>query len=136
MLKEMEKLEQERLKEEAEIKAALQKELKYNKYLEQQRVKLQEHQKQKVLETEKEKQQQAKKAKQERLERQKQLEEHEKKKKKIAEYKQKKLLTEELLANADLDGMSNDDYTPDDVMSLGSNEEEANAVMDQMIQQY
>lgn len=30
MLKEMEKLEQERVKEEQEIKAALQKELKYN----------------------------------------------------------------------------------------------------------
>lgn len=43
MLKEMEKLEQERLKEEAEIKAALEKELKYNRYLEQQREKLQEH---------------------------------------------------------------------------------------------
>jgi hypothetical protein len=34
MLKEMEQLENERLKEEAEIKAAIQKELKYSKYLE------------------------------------------------------------------------------------------------------
>lgn len=40
MLKEMEQLENERLKEEAEIKKALQKELKYNQYLEKQRDKL------------------------------------------------------------------------------------------------
>ena len=43
MLKEMEKLEQDRLKEEADIQAALEKELKYNRYLVQQREKLQEH---------------------------------------------------------------------------------------------
>lgn len=78
--------------------------------------------------------------------RQKEAREHERKKKMIADYKQKKLLTEELLANADLDGFSdNDDYTLKQVqpdtskgfeMDEDSNEEEANAVMDQMIEQY
>jgi len=41
MLKEMDQLEQERLKEETDIKKALAKELKYNQYLEKQREKLQ-----------------------------------------------------------------------------------------------
>jgi hypothetical protein len=50
----------------------------------------------------------------------------ERKKKEIADYKQKKIMTEELLANADLD-ISGDDY---------SDEEDANAIMDQMIQEY
>lgn len=35
----------------------------------------------------------------------------EKKKRMIADYKVKKLYTEELLANADLDGISDDDYS-------------------------
>ena len=39
----MQLLEQERLKEEAEIKAALDKELKFNQYLEKQREKLKDH---------------------------------------------------------------------------------------------
>jgi len=48
----------------------------------------------------------------------------------IQEYKQKKLATEELLANADLselEGGHHDSY---------SDEGEANAVMDQMIEEY
>lgn len=65
---------------------------------------------------------------------------HENKKKMIAEYKQKKLLTEELLANADLDGISGggqDEYSNARFdLEDDSNEEDANAVMDQMIEQY
>ena len=57
----------------------------------------------------------------------------------IADYKHKKLITEELLANADLDGIS-DGAGYDDGKFEGSdnesNEEEANQVMDQMIEQY
>jgi len=52
----------------------------------------------------------------------------------IAEYKQKKLITEELLANADLDGISDGDEgysnAKFDDSGAESNEDEANAVMD------
>lgn len=59
----------------------------------------------------------------------------------IADYKVKKLMTEELMANADLDGISdnNQDYYQNqkfDDSGNESNEEDANAVMDQMIEQY
>jgi len=66
-----------------------------------------------------------KKAKERKL---KEKKDHEATKKMIQEYKQRKLATEELLANADLDdleGELNDSY---------SDEGEANAVMDQMIE--
>ena len=53
--------------------------------------------------------------------------EHERKKKQIAEYKQKKLITEELLANADLDDVS---------YGQSSNEEDADKLMNEMIEQY
>ncbi len=43
MMKEIEMLEQERAREEAELQAARDKELKYAIYLEKQRVKLAEH---------------------------------------------------------------------------------------------
>jgi hypothetical protein len=55
----------------------------------------------------------------------------------IADYKVKKLMTEELLANADLDGISdNNEYQHQKFDDSGneSNEEDANAVMDQMIE--
>ena len=50
----------------------------------------------------------------------------------IADYKQKKLITEELLANADLDDISNENYGArqgnfDD--ETASNEEDADALM-------
>jgi len=67
--------------------------------------------------------------------------EHEQKKKMIADYKQKKLITEELLANADLDSISQENENfgargggfDDDV---ASNEDDADAIMNQMIEQY
>jgi hypothetical protein len=57
----------------------------------------------------------------------------------IADYKVKKLMTEELLANADLDGISDNNnysYQKEKFNDSGneSNEEDANAVMDQMIE--
>jgi len=131
----------ERMKEESELKQAYMKELKYNKYLEQQREKLQEHkQKQSLDEARKRrKEEDIKKKEKERLA--KEAREHERKKKMIAEYKQKKLITEELLANADLDSISqeNENYGArgggfdDDV---ASNEDDADALMNQMIEQY
>jgi hypothetical protein len=62
----------------------------------------------------------------------------------VHDYKQKKLITEELLANADLDNFMEPAAaavggTTHDVFDLEgdeSNEEEANAVMDQMMEQY
>ena len=141
MLQEMEQLEIERMKEEAELKQAYMKELKYNKYLEQQREKLQEHkQKQSLDEVRKRrKEEELKKKEKDRLS--KEARDHEQKKKMIAEYKQKKLITEELLANADLDSISqeNENYGArgggfdDDAVS---NEDEADAIMNQMIEQY
>lgn len=60
------------------------------------------------------------------------------KKKMIADYKVKKLMTEELLANADLDGISGQDNYGHAQNDSGaeSNEEDANAVMEQMMKQY
>lgn len=43
MLQEMEKLEEERMKEEEQIRKAMEKELKYSRYLEQQKSKLDEY---------------------------------------------------------------------------------------------
>lgn len=77
--------------------------------------------------------------KKEKEQKRKEARDHENKKKMIAEYKQKKLLTEELLANADLDGISGgqDEYSNAKFdLEDDSNEEDANAVMDQMIEQY
>ena len=58
----------------------------------------------------------------------------------IADYKVKKLMTEELLANADLDGISGQDNygggQAHNDSGAESNEEDANAVMEQMMQQY
>ncbi len=131
MLKEMEQLENERLKEEAEIKAAIQKELKYAKYLEQQRDKLENHRLQKMQESSKLKKDEEKQKKKERQRMLKEQQEQEQKKKMIEQYKQKKLITEELLANADLDVISGEDnYGGFDNDGNESNEEEANAVMD------
>ena len=59
MMQEMEALEAERLKEEQELKAAYQKELKYNKYLEDQRSKLAEHRMKKAEEQQKKAEQDA-----------------------------------------------------------------------------
>lgn len=77
----------ERMREEAELKQAYNKELKYNKYLVQQREKLQEfRQKQALEETKKKrKEEEAKKKEKERVARE--AKEHEEKKKMIAEYK-------------------------------------------------
>lgn len=140
MLKEMEQLEIERMKEEAELKQAYMKELKYNKYLEQQREKLQEHKQKQSLEEVKKrrKDEEAKKKEKERLA--KEAREQEKKKKMIADYKQKKLITEELLANADLDDISQGDDGAYEAAKVDdetvSNEEDADALMNQMIEQY
>jgi len=87
----------------------------------------------KVLEqTKKQKdEEKAKKKEKERL--LKEQRDHELQKKMIIDYKQKKLITEELLANADLDGISGgDDYQQHQFDDSGneSNEDDANAVMD------
>lgn len=133
MLKEMEKLEQERQKEELEIKQALQKEQKYNQYLEKQRGKLQEHRELQVLSKAKDNDQERQEKRKERERLAKEQRDQEKKKKMVQDYKQKKLITEELLANADLDNFMEPTSHNQDVFDLEgdeSNEEEANAVMD------
>ena len=74
------------------------------------------------------------KRKKERAARQKEKEDHEKKKRMIQDYKQNKLVTEDLLQNADLDGFGA--YGRMHPGGEESDEEEANQVMDQMLEQY
>lgn len=104
----MEKLEIERAKEEQEIKQSLQKEQKYNQYLEKQRSKLQEHREVQVIDKRKDvdAERDAKRKEKDRI--QKEARDQEKKKRMVADYKQKKLITEDLLANADLDNFIGD----------------------------
>lgn len=78
---------------------------------------------------EKEIREEEQKKKKEKLQRQKEKQDHEKKKKLIQDYKQNKLVTEDMLANADLDGFgAYGQHQPDG--SDMSDEEEAQQVMD------
>lgn len=94
--------------------------------MEKQKLKLAEHQQKQVLVRQQELREEESKKKKERQQRQKQQQEHEKKKKMIQDYKVNKLVTEDLLANADLDGFGN--YG--EGQEASSDEEEANQVMD------
>ena len=141
MNQEIAQLEQERQKEEEEIKKARDKEKKYAKYLERQREKLAEHNVDKQAKVEKEKKEAQLKKKKDKELQEKKKKEHEKKKKEIAEYKQKKAITAEFLANADLDYDDEDDE--DDGGYAGSSnfrsydvmnsEEDASRFLDQML---